>query len=69
MLLPAAAAAQTAPSLPTKVNIIIDRELICFVPQETAQEICLVVTDQRGVELYDSGPLPVSTQDWADARW
>jgi hypothetical protein len=57
-------AAQTTNSTQTKINIIIDRATIRFVPQETAQELRLVVTDPSGAELYDSGLLPVSSLDW-----
>jgi hypothetical protein len=58
-------AAQTAPTPQAKVNVIIDREAIRFAPQELAQELRLVVTDQAGAELYDSGLLAISTLDWA----
>jgi len=64
LLLSATTFAQTTPSLQTKVNIIIDRETIRFAPQELAQEMRLVITDQSGAELYDSSPLSVSTLDW-----
>src|SRR5690242_7221010 len=64
LLLSASSFAQKAPSSQTKVNVIIDRETIRFAPQELAQEMRLVVTDQSGAELYDSSSLPVSTLDW-----
>src|SRR6476469_484974 len=64
LLLSSSIAAQTAPTSQAKVNIIIDRETIRFAPQELAQEMRLVVTDQNGAELYDSSPLSVSTLDW-----
>ena len=56
--------AQTAPTPQAKVNIIIDRESVRFAPQELAVEMRLVVTDQSGAEVYDSGPLSLSTLDW-----
>jgi hypothetical protein len=65
LLCSAATAAQTTSTPQAKVNLIIDRETIRFAPQEIAQELRLVVTDQAGAELYDSGPLSVSTLDWA----
>ncbi len=64
LLFSAATVAQTAPTPPAKVNIIIDRENIRFAPQELAVEMRLVVTDQSGAQLYDSGPLSLSTLDW-----
>jgi hypothetical protein len=64
LLLSASSFAQTAPTQQAKINIIVDREAIRFAPQELAQELRLVVTDQSGAELYDSGPLSVSTLDW-----
>src|SRR5262249_28125244 len=64
ILLAASSFAQTAPAQATKLNIIIDRETVRFAPQEIAQEMRLVVTDQSGVVLYDSGALSVSTLDW-----
>src|SRR5262245_187464 len=56
--------AQTAPVPQAKVNIIIDREMIRFAPKETVQELRLVVTDQSGASLYDSGLLTVASLDW-----
>src|SRR6185436_3448380 len=64
LLLAPATAAQTAPATQAKVNIIIDREAVRFAPQEAAQELRLVVTDQSGAQLYDSSSLAVSTLDW-----
>lgn len=62
--LSATSAAQTAATPQAKVNIIIDREAVRFAPQETAQELRLVVTDQTGAVLYDSGRLSLATLDW-----
>src|SRR5262245_23688933 len=64
LLLAVATAAQTAPAPQAKINILIDRESVRFVPTEAVQELRLLVTDQTGTELYDSGALPVSTLDW-----
>jgi hypothetical protein len=64
LLFSAVAVAQTARAPQAKVNIIIDRELIRFAPQEAAVELRLVVTDQAGTELYDSGLPTVATLDW-----
>jgi hypothetical protein len=64
LLLSAATAAQRAPAPQAKVNIFIDREAVRFAPQEAAQEVHLLVTDQSGATLYDGGPLTASTLDW-----
>src|SRR5262245_60329848 len=64
LLCAAATAAQTVPASQTRINIIIGRENIRFAPQEIAQELRLVVTDQNGTELYDSGMVTISALDW-----
>jgi hypothetical protein len=56
--------AQTPASTQAKINIIIDRATIRFVPQETVQELRLVIIEPNGAELYDSGLLPVASLDW-----